>query len=86
MPDEKTKVQDLLDYVDDCKNPKFCAAVLAISDIGRGMSTDVEKSAALFLPMDPVTKKSNKRKHVVMYEVTGTQSDVGTRGVSLRWH
>ena len=75
----------MLDSVDDCQNPKLCAAVSEISDIGRGMSTDFEKAGAFLLPTDPVANKSNKRKKII-YEVTGTQSDVGTSGVSLHWH
>ena len=50
------------------------------------MSTDFEKAAAFLLPTDPVSKKSNKRKKVVISEITGTQSGVGTSGVSFRWH
>ena len=86
IPNERTKVQNLLDSVYDCQNPKFFSAVSAISDIGRGMSADFEKADVLLLPTDPVAKKSNKRKNVVTSKVTGNQSVVGTSVVSLRWH
>ena len=66
LHNERTKVQDLIDYVDDCQNTKVCAAVLDISDIGRGMITDFEKAAAFLLPNNPVAKKSNKRKSVLL--------------------
>ena len=39
-----------------------------------------------FYQTDPVAKKSNKSKNVVISEVTGTHSGVGTSGVSLRWY
>ena len=54
----------MLDSVDDCKNPKVCADVSAISNIGPGMSTDFEKAAAFLLPTVGVVKKSNKRSPV----------------------
>ena len=50
------------------------------------MSADFEKADVLLLPTDPVAKKSNKRKNVVISEVTGTQSGVGTSRFSLCWH
>ena len=62
LNNERTNVQNLLDSVDNCQNPKICAAISAISDIGRGMSTDFEKAAAFLLPTVGVVKKSNKRK------------------------
>ena len=86
LPNERTKVQNILESVDDCQNPKVCAAVSTISDIGHGMTTDFEKAAAFLLPTDPVAKKINKGKKVVISEVTGTQSGVGTIGISLCWH
>ena len=86
MINEQTNVQNILESVDDCQNTKVCAAVSAISDVGCGMSTYFEQTAAFLLPMDPVTKKNNKLKNVIISEVTGTQSGVGTSGVSLCWH
>ena len=50
------------------------------------MSTDFEKAAAFLIPTDPVAKKSNKIKNVVISDVTGTQSGVVTSGVSLCWN
>ena len=76
----------MLDSVDDCQNTKVYAAVSAISDVGRSMSTYFEKAAAFLLPTDPAAKKSNKIKNVVISKVTGTQSGVGASGVILRWH
>ena len=86
LPNEQKKVQNFLDSVDNCQNTKFCAGVLDISDVGCGMSTYFEQTAAFLLQMDPVIKKNNKLKNVIIYEVTGTQSGVGTSGVSLCWH
>ena len=62
MTNERTEVQNMLDSVDDCQNPKVYAAVSAISDVGRSMSTYFEKAAAFLLPTDPAAKKSNKIK------------------------
>ena len=52
----------MLDSVDDWQNTKVCAAVLAISDVGRGMSTDFEKTVAFLIPTGPVAKEINKGK------------------------
>ena len=62
----QTKVQYLLDDVDDCQNNKVCAAFLDIYDIGHGMSTKFEKAAALLIPNNPAANKSNKRKSVLL--------------------
>ena len=76
----------MLDSVDDCKNPKVCADVSAISNIGPGMSTEFEKAVFFLLPRYLVAKKVIKEKNVVISEVTGTQSGVVTNGFSLCWH
>ena len=63
LPNEQTKVQNLLDSVDDCQNTKVCTDFLAISKVGLGMSTDFEKADAFLLPTDPLTKKVIKEKN-----------------------
>ena len=75
----------MLDFVYNYQNPRVCTAVSAISGVGRGMSTGFEKADAFLLPTNNVAKKSNKIKNVVIYEVTGTHSGVGTSEVILRW-
>ena len=80
LPNELTKVPNLLDSVDDCQNLKICADVSAISDIGRGMSTDYEKAAALLLPTDRVAKKSNKRKMLLSLRLQGPKVVLGPVG------
>ena len=56
LPNERMKVKNLLDSVDECQNPKVCAAVLDISNIVHGTSTEFDKAAVFLLPEDPVTK------------------------------
>ena len=76
----------MLDSIYDCQNTKVCAAVSAISDVGHGISTDFEKASDFLLPTNPVTKKINMRKIVVISKVIGIHSGVGTSGVRLHWH
>ena len=85
LPNERTKVQNILESVDDYQNSKVYAAVLAISYVGCGMSSDFGEAYALLLPTDPVANKMNKRKKMVVSEVTRTQGGVGTIWVSLHW-
>ena len=51
----------MIDFVDECQNPRVCAAVLATSDVGRGMSKYFEKTTNFLLPTDSVAKKRNKK-------------------------
>ena len=61
----------MLDSIYDCQNTKVCANVSAISNVGRGMSTDFDKAAAFLLPTDHVTKESNERKNVLSLRLKG---------------
>ena len=73
LPNEWTKVKNRVDSVDDCQNSKVCAAVSAIFNVGRGMSTDFERAAAFLLPTYHVVKKVVKGKMLLSLKLQGTR-------------
>ena len=62
LPDGRTRVQNLLDSTEECKDPKFLAQWSSVSDVARGMNTYFEAAADLFIPSDPVSKKSTRKR------------------------
>ena len=57
LPDGRTRLQNLLDSTEECKDPKFLAQWSSVSDVPRGMNTDFEAAAAFLIPSDTVSKK-----------------------------
>ena len=62
LPDGRTRVQNLLDLTEECKDPKFLAQWSSVSDVARGMNTDFEAAAAFLIPSDPASKKSTRKR------------------------
>ena len=78
LPNARTRVQKLLDSIEDCTDSKVAARHAAISDESNGMSEDFEKAAAYLLPVCPVAKRiGNKRKSA---QISGVGGDLVPRG------
>ena len=57
LPNERTRVQSLLDSIDDCTDPKIFSRVANIDDESNAMHDDWEAAVAYLLPVDLVAKR-----------------------------
>ena len=57
VPNERMRVQSLLDSIDGCTDPKICSRVANINDDSNTMHKDWEAAVAYLLPVDPVAKR-----------------------------
>ena len=89
LPDGRTRLQNLLDLTEECKDPKFLAQWSSVSDVACGMNTDFEAAAPFLILSDPVAKKSTRKRGSQIASVNtpgpGPKS-VGHTGVELRYH
>ena len=89
LPDGRTRLQNLLDSTEECKDPKFLAQWSSVSDVACGMHTDFEAAADFLIPSDPVAKKSTRKRGSQIASVNtpgpGPKS-VGHTGIELQYH
>ena len=89
VPNHRTRVQSLLDYIEVCTNSKICACVSNISNETNGMIDDWEAAVAHLLPDCSISKRARTKCKVGdIYGVDGGFK-VGLRpklGVELRYH
>ena len=84
---KSTKVQHLLDSMEDFTNPKGCATTSAASDIGQGTTNNFKKVVMFLLPTDPVAKMiGQKRNNGQISSTVGRnlRSGLGTTGMALQ--
>ena len=62
LPDGRSRLQNLLDLTEECKDPKFLAQWSSVSDVACGMNTDFEAAAPFLILSDPVAKKSTRKR------------------------
>ena len=64
-PNECTRVQSLLDSIDDCTDPTICSRVANINDDLNAMHDDWEAAVAYFLSVDPIYQRQNGSKRKI---------------------
>ena len=91
LPNERTRVQSLLDSIDDCTDPKIFSRVANIDDESNAMHDDWEAAVAYLLHVDPVYRRQNGSKRKIG-NISGMESGgikVGTGAntvVELQYH
>ena len=88
VPLPTTRVQSLLDSIDDCQDPNIAARRAAITIEHNRMHDDWEAAVAHLLPACPVAAKLHKkRKNAEVSGVGGALDRVGPKtGVEFRWY
>ena len=78
IPNQHTQVQNFLDYIESCTDPKVCIFVAAVSNEINGMSDDFELVVAHLLPELPVSTKLGSKRNNAQISTLGGDLKTGT--------